>query len=135
MTLSLSLATFCQPNSIFAFSWASRAHSITGEVRWTEGSCSGANIITRVAKMRNVLLQESISEAKVAFVQGLHTPCRAANNRINTVLCAFNAITVKSNSSRSCFTAYLQFVLHWSNRSPTTRATGSWVFSYINIHL
>jgi len=40
---------FFQPNSFHVvFSAASRAHPLLERVWWTEGSCSGVNIITRV---------------------------------------------------------------------------------------
>jgi len=47
MTLSLSLAMFCRPNSSFAFDFLQH-HVYTSSQEglwWTEGSCSGVSII------------------------------------------------------------------------------------------
>jgi len=46
MTVILSLATFCQPNSSFAFDFLQHNVHIRQEELWqTEGSCSGVSFI------------------------------------------------------------------------------------------
>jgi len=99
----LTKLSFC-----ILFSLASRAHPSQERLRWTEGSCSGVSIITRVAnKTRNVLARECISESKTKvtrcssapYNQGRLTlifntiscglqlsPYRVAYNRVNTVI-------------------------------------------------
>jgi len=54
MAFSLSLATFVSIELSFhiLFSSASRAHPSQEGLWWTEGNCSGVNIITRVTNKR-----------------------------------------------------------------------------------
>jgi len=64
MRLSLSLATFCQPNSLFAlYSFQPHVH-IHHRKDYDEDNRNGVRIITKLAnETQNVLVCESIFES------------------------------------------------------------------------
>jgi len=113
MALSLYLDTFYRPKSLCAFYFhsASHAHPSQEGLWWTEDSCGGVNIITRVAKnvKRATVVSKSMSESQVTYVKcDLQSRARfififwnhfvwliieGGYNRINAVLSKESSIT------------------------------------------